>query len=153
MLFRSGAVAKGLIDEEEIDKHVVRLMEGRFELGEMDDPSIVSWSEIPTSVINCQKHKDLSLEMARQSIVLLQNKDNILPLSKSINKIAVIGPNADDIPMMWGNYNGTPNHTVTILDGIKGKIDSDNIIYIKGCDLVNDKILNSYLDQIGRAHV
>ena len=142
-----GAVAKGLIDEEEIDKHVVRLMEGRFELGEMDDPSIVSWSEIPTSVINCQKHKDLSLEMARQSIVLLQNKDNILPLSKSINKIAVIGPNADDIPMMWGNYNGTPNHTVTILDGIKGKIDSDNIIYIKGCDLVNDKILNSYLDQ------
>lgn len=95
------AVSKGLITEEEVDKHVLRLMEGRFELGEMDDPSLVNWTKIPMSVVNCKAHKDLSLNMSRQTMTLLQNKNNVLPLSKSIRKIAVIGPNADDKPMLW----------------------------------------------------
>ena len=116
------AVSKGLITEEEVDKHVLRLMEGRFELGEMDDPSLVNWTKIPMSVVNCKAHKDLSLNMSRQTMTLLQNKNNVLPLSKSIRKIAVIGPNADDKPMLWGNYNGTPNQTITILDGFKSKL-------------------------------
>lgn len=140
------AVAKGLITEKEIDKHVVRLLEGRFELGEMDDPSLVSWSNIPPSVLNSKKHQQLALDMARQTIVLLQNKDNLLPLSKN-QKIAVIGPNADDARMMWGNYNGVPNHTITILEGISTVAGKKNVRYFKGCDLVDNKVLNSLLSQ------
>ena len=100
------AVRAGLITEEEIDRHVVRLLEARFELGEMDDHDACEWSRIPVSVLSSKEHRELSLDMARQSIVLLQNRNNILPLSKG-EKIAVIGPNADNTPMMWGNYNGT----------------------------------------------
>ena len=81
--------------------------------------------------------------MARQSIVLLQNKGNILPLKKNAEKIAVIGPNAHNEPMMWGNYNGTPNHTVTILDGIKTK--QKKLFYLPGCDLTNDKVMECHL--------
>lgn len=141
------AVNRGLITEEEVNKHVLRLLEGRFELGEMDDPSVVPWSKIPMSVVNSQSHKDLTLNMARQTMTLLQNNGNVLPLNKSIRKVAVIGPNADDKPMLWGNYNGTPNETVTILDGIKSKLKKNQLVYLKGCDLVNDKRLESYLDQ------
>jgi beta-glucosidase len=87
----------------------------------------------------------VSLDMARQSIVLLQNLPNpsqggapILPLNKK-ERIAVIGPNADNEPMMWGNYNGTPNKTVTILDGIKAK--QKKVVYFPGCDLTYDKVM------------
>lgn len=139
------AVKRGLISEAEVNKHVMRLLEGRFELGEMDDPSLVEWSKIPYSVMDCKKHRQTALEMARQTIVLLQNNDNVLPLKKGAEKIAVIGPNADNTPMMWGNYNGTPNHTVNILDGIKAK--QKNILYIKGCDLTDNKIVNSLFAQ------
>lgn len=142
------AVAQGLISEKEIDKHVLRLLEGRFELGEMDDPGLVSWTAIPASVINCEKHKSLSLEMSRQTMTLLQNKGNVLPLAKN-HRIAVIGPNADEKTVLWGNYNGTPNSTVTILDGIRDKIGKNKVTYLRGCDLVNDRILESYLDQCG----
>ena len=137
------AVKRGLITEAEVDKHVIRLLEGRFDLGEMDDPSLVEWSKIPYSAMSTRASANVSLDMARQTIVLLQNKDNILPLKKNAEKIAVIGPNAHNEPMMWGNYNGTPNHTVTILDGIKAK--QKKIIYIPGCDLTYDKVMESYL--------
>ena len=137
------AVKKGLISEKEIDKHVVRLLEGRFDLGEMDDPSLVEWSKIPYSVMDSKEHRQIALDMARQSIVLLQNKNDILPLKKDKEKIAVIGPNANDEPLMWGNYNGTPNHTITILDGIKTK--KKNLIYLPGCDLTYEKIMDCLL--------
>lgn len=137
------AVSRGLLSEAEIDKHVIRLLEGRFDLGEMDDPSLVEWSKIPYSAMSTKASAQLSLEMARQSIVLLQNKNNILPLKKNAEKIAVIGPNADDAPMMWGNYNGMPNHTVTILDGIKAK--QKKLFYTKGCDLTYDQVMDCQL--------
>ena len=132
------AVKRGFITEAEVDKHVIRLLEGRFDLGEMDDPSLVEWSKIPYSAMSTKASANLSLNMARQTLVLLQNKDNILPLNKK-EKIAVIGPNADNTPMMWGNYNGTPNHTVTILDGIKAK--TKKLFYAAGCDLTYDKVM------------
>ena len=135
------AVKRGFITEAEVDKHVIRLLEGRFDLGEMDDPSLVEWSKIPYSAMSTKASANISLEMARQSIVLLQN-NNILPLSKK-EKIAVIGPNADNTPMMWGNYNGTPNHTITILDGMKAK--TKKLFYAQGCDLTYDKVLESLL--------
>ena len=133
------AVRRGLISEEEVDKHVIRLLEGRFDLGEMDDPSLVEWSKIPYSAMSTKQSANLSLDMARQTIVLLQNKNNVLPLQKGKEKIAVIGPNADNTPMMWGNYNGTPNRTVTILDGIKAK--QKKLFYAQGCDLTYDKVM------------
>ena len=133
------AVKRGFITEAEVDKHVIRLLEGRFDLGEMDDPSLVEWSKIPYSAMSTKASANISLDMARQTIVLLQNKGGILPLSKNKEKIAVIGPNADNMPMMWGNYNGQPNHTVTILNGIKAK--QKKITYIPGCDLTYDKVM------------
>ena len=116
------AVRRGLISEAEVDKHVIRLLEGRFDLGEMDDPSLVEWSKIPYSAMSTNESARVALEMARQSLVLLQNINDILPLKRGAEKIAVIGPNANNEPVMWGNYNGVPNRTVTILDGIRQKL-------------------------------
>lgn len=124
------AVSKGLITEEQIDKSVFRLLKARFELGEMDDDSIVAWSRISMDTVCSPKHRALSLDMARKSMTLLQN-NGILPLAKSGKKIAVMGPNANDSIMQWGNYNGTPVHTVTILEGIRNKI--GDVPYEKGC--------------------
>lgn len=139
------AVRRGLITEAEVDKHVLRLLEGRFDLGEMDDPKLVEWSKIPASVMDSKAHRQLALDMARQSLVLLLNKGGVLPLKAGGEPIAVIGPNADDGPMMWGNYNGTPNRTVTILDGIKAR--HKRVTYLKGCDLTDTKTVNSLLPQ------
>ena len=134
------AVSKGLVTEQEINKHLLRVLAGRFELGEMDDDALVPWSKIPLSVITSDDHKKLAIDMAHESMTLLQNKNNILPLSKTVEEIAVVGPNADDIPLMWGNYNGTPYHTVTILDGIRSKLSAKKIVYDKGCDLVENAV-------------
>ena len=141
------AVKYGALTEAEVDKHVVRLLEGRFDLGEMDDNSIVSWSNIPASVLCSKEHRNLSLQMSLQTMTLLQNNNNVLPLSRHEKKIAVIGPNANNEPMMWGNYNGTPRQTITILDGIKSRLKKSQIITFKGCDLVNDQTLESYYNQ------
>jgi len=140
------AVAKGLISEEEINKHLLKVLIGRFDLGEMDDDNLVSWSKIPMSIVNNDEHRKLALDMALESMTLLQNKNNILPLNKS-KKIAVVGPNANDKPMLWGNYNGTPVRTITILDGITSKLSADKVLYEKGCDLVEDKVTESYFSQ------
>jgi beta-glucosidase len=148
------AVEKGLITEDEIDAHVMRVLVGRFDLGEMDDDAIVPWAHIPPSIINNEEHRKLALEMARESMTLLQNKHNILPLEKSVKNIAVIGPNADDKPVLWGNYNGTPIRTITILDGISSKLSTadgnssnHHVLYDKACDLVEDKVTESYFSQ------
>ncbi|MBV5283678.1 MAG: glycoside hydrolase family 3 C-terminal domain-containing protein [Paludibacter sp.] len=140
------AVAKGLITENEINKHLLNVLVGRFDLGEMDDDKLVSWSKIPLSIVNNDEHRKLALDMALKSMTLLQNKNNTLPLFKS-KKIAVVGPNANDKPMLWGNYNGTPVRTITILDGIASKLSAEKIIYDKGCDLVEDKVTESYFAQ------
>ncbi len=134
------AVRRGLLTEQEVDRHVIRLLEGRFDLGEMDDPQLVEWSQIPASALSCREHAQLSLDMARQTIVLLQNRNNVLPLRRNAQRIAVIGPNANDEPLMWGNYNGTPNHTVTILDGIRAK--QRRLTYLPGCDLTYDRVMD-----------
>jgi beta-glucosidase len=141
------ALERGLLTEEDIDTRLMRVLIGRFDLGEMDDDTLIPWSKIPMSVVNNEEHRKLALGMARRSMTLLQNKNNILPLKKSIQKIAVIGPNADDEPMLWGNYNGKPVRTITILDGITSKLSADKIIYDKGCDLVEDKVTESYISK------
>jgi beta-glucosidase len=142
------AVSKGLITEQEINKHVERALIGRFELGDFDNDAIVPWANIPASIINNDKHRALALTMAQQSMVLLQNKNNVLPLSKSAKKMAVIGPNADNEPMLWGNYNGTPLSTITILNGIQQKFGAAKIVYDKACDLVENKVTQSYFHHL-----
>ena len=137
------AVRRGLITEAEVDKHVLRLLEGRFDLGEMDDPALVEWSKIPYSAMSTKESAQKSLDMARQTIVLLQNKNDILPLKRG-ERIAVVGPNADNKPMMWGNYNGTPNHTISILDGMRAK--QKRLTYLPGCDLTNTLVMDCLMD-------
>jgi beta-glucosidase len=141
------AVKKGLITENEIDAHLKRVLVGRFDLGEMDDDALVPWAKIPMSVINNEEHRKLALDMAHESMTLLLNKNNLLPLTKSNKKIAVIGPNANDKPMLWGNYNGTPVRTITILDGITSRLPTGKVLYDKGCDLVEDKVTESYFQK------
>ena len=144
------AVRRGLISEAEVDKHVLRLLEGRFDLGEMDAPALVEWAKIPYSVMDSKEHRQLSLDMARQTIVLLKNGslpssagESVLPLQANKERIAVIGPNADDEPLMWGNYNGTPNRTITILDGIQAK--QKKVLYLPGCDKTYDRVMDCLL--------
>ncbi|WP_281225586.1 xylan 1,4-beta-xylosidase [Flavobacterium aquiphilum] len=142
------AVAKDLIKESDINKSLLRVLVGRFDLGEMDDDAIVPWTKIPASVLNNKEHQQLALEMSQKTMTLLQNKNNVLPLNKTADKIAVIGPNADNEPVLWGNYNGTPVRTITIKDGIESKIGVNKIFYDKACDLVEDKVTQTYFDQI-----
>lgn len=122
----SEAVKAGLIDEKQIDISLKRLLTARFELGEMDETP--AWQEIPASVLNSKEHQELALRMARESLVLLQNRNNILPLNTNL-KVAVMGPNANDSVMQWGNYNGTPAHTVTLLEAVRSRLPEVQIIY------------------------
>ena len=142
------AVAEGKIKESDIDVSIHRLLRARFALGEMDDPAEVSWTRIPYSTVASQEHNDLSLEMARRSLVLLQNNDHILPLKKGGLTVAVMGPNANDSVMQWGNYNGTPLHTITILEGIRRALGSDDrLIYEPGCSWVERTLPQSAFDR------
>ncbi|MDR3339873.1 MAG: glycoside hydrolase family 3 C-terminal domain-containing protein, partial [Candidatus Symbiothrix sp.] len=141
------AVKQGLLKESDLDIHLLRLLIGRFDLGEMDDDALAPWSKISPSVLNSTEHKKLTLEMSRQTMTLLQNKNNILPLAKAGKKIAVIGPNADDERMLWGNYNGTPNQTISILKGIKSKIAGGKVFYDPACDLTNTMITKSIFNE------
>ena len=141
------AVEKGLICEEDIDKSLKRVLTGRFDLGEMDDDALVPWTKIPISIVNNDEHKKLALDMARETMTLLQNKNNSLPLYKTIKKIAVIGPNADEKRLLWGNYNGTPFNTITILDGIKTKVPGDRIVYDRGCDLTDKMYVETVIGE------
>lgn len=138
------AVRQGLITEAQIDTSVRRLLKARFELGLLDPDSLVLWSKIPYSVVDCDKHKAKALEMARKSMTLLYNKAGILPLEKG-KRIAVVGPNAADSVMQWGNYNGFPSHTTTLLLGLQEK--GIDFTYQKGCNWVEDKIFNSVFDR------
>ena len=142
------AVQEGKIDEKDIDKAVIRLLEARFALGEMDNPEDVSWTKIPFSVVASAAHDSLALDIARKSMTLLQNKDNILPLKRGGLTVAVMGPNANDSVMQWGNYNGMPPHTVTILDGIRKTLGADDkLIYEQGCSWVERTLIQSVFNQ------
>lgn len=132
------AVKAGFISEAQVDRSLRRLFVERIKLGTLDSDSLVSWTKIPQSVIASKEHKALAYEMARRSMVLLQNRNNLLPLRKSGQRIVVMGPNAADSTMLWGNYNGFPTHTTTILAGIQEK--SVSVRYVKGCGLMRNVV-------------
>lgn len=125
------AVSRGDIKESDIDVSVKRLLKGRFELGDFDPDSLVSWTSIPLSVVNSKAHRDLARKMGREQMVLLKN-NGLLPLSPKSGKIMVMGPNAADSTMQWGIYYGQPGHTVTILEALRERLGQD-LPYVRGC--------------------
>ncbi len=131
------AVEQGLISEETIDRSVKRLMRARFKLGMFDPEEMVPFNQIPYEVNDSEEHRQLSLEMARESIVLLKN-DGLLPLNKDeVKAIAVIGPNADDKQVLLGNYFGQPSRYVTVVNGIRNAVSKDaKVYYAQGCDML-----------------
>ena len=130
---------KGLIKESDLDMHLRKTLYGRFELGMFDPAEMLPWANLGPEVISSEKNDALAMQAARESMVLLENK-NVLPLSKNIKTLAVLGPNADDAAMLNGNYGGTPTkeHTHSLLEGIKAAVPGAKIIYEKACEL-NDE--------------
>lgn len=133
------ALDKGLINEETLDFHLRKTLLGRFELGMFDPADQIPWANLTPDVISSESNDELATQAARESMVLLKNS-GILPLSKDIKTIAVVGPNADDIELLNGNYGGTPtdNHKHSLLEGIKNAVPGAKVIYHKACTL-NDE--------------
>ena len=132
------AVAQGLLTEADLDRAVKRLFMARFRLGMFDPDEQVPYAHIPFSVVDSPEHRALALEVARQSLVLLKNQDQRLPLDKDkIKSIAVIGPNAAETLVLSGNYMGTPAEPVSVLDGIRALVaPGTQVNYARGCELV-----------------
>lgn len=128
------AVDLGLINEREIDTAVMRVMLARMKLGLFDPPSKVPFTKIAKTDFDTPAHAELSLKMARESLVLLKN-DGILPLKKTLKKIAVVGPNGDSLLPLLGNYNGTATRITTVAEGLKKMFPEAKIVSLRGCDV------------------
>ena len=139
------AVRRGEVKEADLDKSLRRLLIARFELGDFDSDDLNPWTKIPENVVACDAHKQLALDMARKSMVLLQNKQNVLPLAKS-EKIAVLGANAIDSVMQWGNYSGFATRTVTALEGIQQL--APQAKFINGCGLTRNEVFESRFGEL-----
>lgn len=131
-----GAVQHGILPEAVIDQALHRLFSARFRLGLFDPAARVSYSSVKADENDSEAHRQLALRMAREAIVLLKNKNNLLPLKQPPATIAVIGPNADDLDALEGNYNGTPSKPVTILAGIRNRFPQAKVVYVQGTGLV-----------------
>lgn len=143
------ALQKNLINEDIIDKALIRLFTARFRLGMFDPPEMVPYAQIPYEVNDCEEHRELARRAARESMVLLRNAEcgvrngeqgkGLLPLSKELSSMAVIGPNADSLDVLLGNYFGTPSRYVTPLEGIRNALSpTTRVWYAKGCELLGD---------------
>ena len=138
------ALENGELTMDAINKSLKRLLTARIKLGDLDNDNLVEWTKIPHDRLCSKQHNALAYEMAQKSIVLLQNSNNILPLKKNGGKIVVMGPNANDSVMQWGNYSGYPLHTVTILEGIEKKLGGQGSVkYVDGCGHVSNTVRES----------
>lgn len=133
-LHLQGALKKGLVSEEEVDRAVIRLMTTRLRLGMLDK---TPYDDIPFEVVACSAHQQIADKCCEESMVLLKN-NGILPLQKEIGSIGVIGPNADSRAALVGNYEGTASRYVTILEGIQQAF-WGRVYYAQGCDLAKDR--------------
>jgi len=129
------AVEQGLLDVADLDRNLMRILTERFRLGEMDGSS--PWDDLDPAIVEGPQHRALSLKMARESLVLLQN-NGVLPLRPG-QKVAVIGPNADDTEMMWGNYNPVPKSTVTLLDAFRAR--DPQVVNFRGCGILGAEFM------------
>ena len=151
MMNLTDGLHRGLISEADLDGHLRKTLMGRFELGMFDPASSIKWADIPASTISCEAHDALATQAARESMVLLANEklkikderwagETVLPLPKTLKTIAVVGPNADDVELLNGNYGGTPTkeHQHSLLSGIQAAVPGARIIYHKACELNDD---------------
>jgi beta-glucosidase len=135
------SVQKKLITEQQLDVSVKRLYKIRFQLGMFDPVERVKYAQIPLSVVESAPHQTHALKMARESVVLLKNDKNTLPLRKNLRKIAVLGPNADNESVQLGNYNGFPTNIVTPLEGIRAKVGpGTEVVYMQGVDYASSVV-------------
>ena len=125
------AVRDGRLVEATVDQAVRRLFEARIGLGLFDPPGASAYARIPATENDTPAHRALALEAAKASLVLLKN-DGLLPLKTAPRRIAVIGPNADNVDALVGNYNGTPSRPVTLLAGLKARYPQAQITYVEG---------------------
>ncbi len=133
------AVHDGLIKESEIDTAVKRLFTARMRLGMFDPPEMVPFNRIPMSEVDSPQHRQLALRAARESVVLLKNRDGLLPFKPGVRKIAVIGPNAESLPALEGNYNGVPSHPVLPVDGMRKEFAGKaEVLYAQGSPYVTE---------------
>jgi len=132
------AVRQGLITEAQIDTSVTRLMLARMKLGMFDSVSRVKWAQMPFSVLDQPANRAVALAAARESMVLLKNAGGVLPLSKNLKTLAVIGPSADQWQMLLGNYNGLPKDPITPLRGIREAVPNTRVLYAPGSDLAEN---------------
>ncbi|MCG8701016.1 MAG: glycoside hydrolase family 3 C-terminal domain-containing protein [Bacteroidales bacterium] len=134
------AIDSNYVTEKDIDLVLSRLLTARFRLGMFDSDEKVPFASIPLSVVCNDEHRALAREAAQKSVVLLKNNNNILPLSKDVKRIAVIGPNANNFEALIGNYTGVPKNPVTVFDGVKNKMHPKaEVIYAPGCHLAEKK--------------
>jgi beta-glucosidase len=126
------AVADRLISKDDINRAVKRLFEARFRLGMFDPPEQVSWANLTLADNDTLEHRQLALKAAQESIVLLKNERKLLPLKPTVKTIAVVGPNADLLDVLVGNYNGMPSAYSTILDGIRRRFTGAKVTFSVG---------------------
>jgi beta-glucosidase len=145
------AVQRGLLPEETLDRSIGRLFRARFQLGMFDPPEHVPYAAMPMSVVGSQKHRELALEAARKSIVLLKNEQGALPLRRTLKNVAVVGPNTDDVLSLLGNYYGTPDSPVTPLRGIRDFLGAAAVVTsAPGCEFAHGV---PHLEGIGADHL
>jgi len=125
------AVKQGFLKESEMDTALVRLFIARIKLGMFDPPEMVPYTKIDEKELDSDKHRALALEMANKALVLLKN-DGTLPLKKTVKKIALIGPLGDQKQYMYGNYNGTPTRSTSVLEGLKAEFPQAKITFVAG---------------------
>ena len=130
------AIQKGLISEAQIDQSLVRLFTARMQLGQFD-PRPMVFPNITSSENDTDEHRAINRTLAEKSLVLLKNQDGFLPFKSTVKTIAVVGPNADSVDALVGNYNGTPSAPVTILNGMRARFGEANIRYAQGAGLLD----------------
>ena len=131
------AVRKGVVTEAMVTTAAERLYTARMQLGFFDPPGDSPMDRIPFSSVASEQHRKVALKAAEESMVLLQNNNGALPLSKAPHDIAVVGPTADLLVSLEGNYNGQPVHPVSPLDGITKQFHGSTIHYAQGSTLAN----------------
>jgi beta-glucosidase len=129
------AVHQGLLSEKDLDISLRRLFTARMKLGMFDPPDKVPYANIPESEIDSAPHRQLALQAARESIVLLKN-DGALPLSAGIKRIAVVGPLAESVKVLHGNYSGTASHATSAFEGIRAQFPSAQVKYAPGMNFL-----------------
>jgi beta-glucosidase len=134
------AVREGLLTEKDIDASLRRSFTARFRLGMFDPPGMVKYAQIPESEIDSAAHRAIALKTAQESIVLLKN-DGVLPLAAQVKTIAVVGPLAESLRVLQGNYSGTPSHAVTALDGIRQQFTGAQVTFVPGMNFLRQEVL------------